>query len=185
MDTTAERRPRFLGRVAGLFYVLNIISGSLALLFIRRKLALYADAANLTATVSYVIVTLLFYSIFKPANGRVSLLAAIISLLGCAVGAISSFRLATVPVNALVFFGAYCLLIGYLISKSTFLPRVLGIFMVMGGLGWLTFLSRSLANTLTPYNMAPGILAETALTLWLLIPGLNAQRWKEQAATAR
>jgi hypothetical protein len=182
MDKTGEERPRFWGRVAGLFYVLNIISGSLALVFIHRKLDLYADAANLTATVSYVIVTALFYSIFKPANRRVSLLAAIFSLLGCAVGAMSSFRLATVPVNALVFFGVYCLLIGYLISKSTFLPRLLSILMVIGGLGWLTFLSRSLANTLVPYNMAPGILAETVLTLWLLVPGVNTQRWKEQAA---
>ncbi len=184
MDASAEERPRLRGRVAGIFYVLNIISGSLALVFIRRKLVLYADAANLTATVSYVIVTLLFYSIFKPANSRVSLAAAILSLLGCAVGAMNSFRLATVPVNALVFFGVYCLLIGYLISKSAFLPRVLSIPMVIGGLGWLTFLSRSLANTMSPYNMVPGILAETALTLWLLIPGINAQRWKGQAATA-
>jgi hypothetical protein len=164
--------------------VLNIISGSLALIFIRRNLALYADAANLTATVSYVIVTVLFYFIFKPANRRVSLLAAIFSLLGCAVGAMSSFRLAAVPVNALVFFGVYCLLIGYLISKSTFLPRVLSILMVIGGLGWLTFLSHSLANTLTPYNLAPGILAETVLTLWLLIPGVNARRWNEQEANS-
>jgi hypothetical protein len=181
METSA----RFRGRVAGLFYLLNIVSGSLALVFIRRKPALYADLANLTATVSYVMVTLLFYSIFKPANRRVSLLAAIFSLLGSAFGAMTSLRLAAVPVNPLVFFGVYCLLIGYLISKSTFLPRALGILMVIGGLGWLTFLSRSLANTLTPYNMAPGILAETMLTLWLLVPGVNAQRWKEQAATAR
>jgi Domain of unknown function (DUF4386) len=140
--------------------------------------------ANLTATVSYVIVVVLFYSIFKPADRRVSLLAAIFGLVGCAVGAINSFRIAIIPVNALVFFGVYCLLIGYLISKLAFLPRVLSILMFVGGLGWLTFLSRSLANTLTPYNMVPGILAETVLTLWLLIPGLNAQRWKEQAALA-
>jgi hypothetical protein len=185
MRAIAEGKPRLWGRVAGLFYVLNIISGSLALLFLRRKLALYADAANLTATFSYVVVTVLFYYIFKPANRRVSLLAAIFSLLGCAVGAMNSFRPATVPVNALVFFGAYCLLIGYLISKSTFLPRVLGLLMVIGGLGWLTFLSHWLANILTPYNMAPGILAETLLTLWLLIPGLNAQRWTAQAAISR
>ncbi|SPE40637.1 hypothetical protein SBA3_3800029 [Candidatus Sulfopaludibacter sp. SbA3] len=33
--------------------------------------------------------------------------------------------------------------------------------------------------------MAPGILAETILTIWLLIPGIKAQRWKEQAATAQ
>ena len=52
MDRRAEERPRIWGRVAGLFYVLNIISGSLALVFIRRELALYADAANLTATIS-------------------------------------------------------------------------------------------------------------------------------------
>jgi hypothetical protein len=156
---SAEERPRFRGRVAGLFYVFNIVSGSLAPAFIRRMLALYADLANLTATVSYVVVTLLLYS--------------------------NSLRLATAPVNALVFFGVYCLLIGYLISKATFLPRVLGIVMVIGGLGWLTFLWPSLANALTPFNMAPGILAETMLTLWLLVPDVDAQRWKEQAATAR
>jgi hypothetical protein len=183
-EKTAEAKPRFRGRVAALFYLLNIASGSLALVFIGRQLALYADAANLTATLSYVVVTVLFYSIFKPANRRVSLLAAILSLAGCTVGAMNSFRLATVPVNALAFFGVYCLLIGYLISKSTFLPRALTILMVIGGLGWLTFLSRSLTNALAPYNMAPGILAETVLTLWLLIPGINSERWKEQAAAS-
>ena len=184
MQTTVEARPRFRGRVAAIFYLLNIASGSLALLFIGRKLALCAGAANLTATVSYVIVTVLFYSIFKPANRRVSLLASIVSLVGCVVGAISSLRLATIPVNALVFFGVYCVLIGYLISKSTFLPRVLSVLMVIGGFGWLTFLSRSLTKTIAPYNMVPGILAETLLTFWLLIPGLNEQRWKEQAAAS-
>ena len=153
------------------FFVLNIISGSLALIFTRRNLTLYADAANLAAVVSYVVVTMLFYFIFKPSNRRVSLLAAIFSLMGCAAGTASSFRLATLPLK---FFGVYCLLIGYLISKSTFLPRALGILTVIGGLGWLTFLSDSLANTLAPYNMAAGILAETVLTLWLLIPGVNA-----------
>lgn len=126
----------------------------------------------------------MFALAFKPANRRVSLLAAISSLMGCAVGAMNSFRPGTLPVNALVFFGVYCLLIGYLISKSTFLPGVLSILMVIGGLGWLTFVSRSLANALAPYNMAPGILAETLLTFWLLIPGVNAERWKEQAVAA-
>ena len=117
METTVEWRPRLRGRIAALFYLLNIISGSLALVFIGRKPALYAHAANLTATISYVIVTVLFYSIFRPVNRRVSLLAAISSLMGCAVGAMNSFRPGTLPVNALAFFGVYCLLIGYLISN--------------------------------------------------------------------
>lgn len=182
MERTADWMPRFLGRIAGLFYVLNIISGSLALVFIGRKLEPYALAANLSATISYVIVTVVFYHIFKPANRGVSLLAAISSLMGCTVSALNSFRADTLPTNPLIFFGIYCLLIAYLISKSTFLPRVFSILMAIGGLGWLTFLSHSLASALAPYNMVPGILAETLLTVWLLIPGVNAQRWKAQAA---
>ena len=83
-----------------------------------------------------------------------------------------------------VFFGVYCLLIGYLIFRSAFLPRILGVLMAIAGLGWLTFLSPPLANHLSPYNLAPGILGEGLLTLWLLAIGVNEQRWKEQASAA-
>jgi hypothetical protein len=87
---------------------------------------------------------------------------------------------------SLLFFGFYCLLIGYLVFRSTFLPRILGVLMAFGGLGWLTgsfasFLSPPLASNLSPYILAPGILGEGALTLWLLVIGVNAQRWNEQA----
>jgi len=84
-------------------------------------------------------------------------------------------------INSLAIFGFYCLLIGYLILRSTFLPRFLGVLMVFGGLGWLTFLFPSLAAQLRPYNFAPGMIGEGALTLWLLIKGLDARRWQEQA----
>ncbi len=85
---------------------------------------------------------------------------------------------------ALVFFGFYCLLIGYLIFRSTFLPRFLGVLMAFAGLAWLTSLSPPLANYLSPYNLAVGALAELSLTLWLLAMGVNVQRWKEQAIQA-
>jgi hypothetical protein len=87
-------------------------------------------------------------------------------------------------VNPLVLFGVYCLLIGYLIFQSTFLPRILGALMAFGGLGWLTFASPGLADYLSPYNLAPGILGEGALTVWLLVFGVNAEQWKEQAGAA-
>jgi hypothetical protein len=83
-----------------------------------------------------------------------------------------------------VFFGVYCLLIGYLIFRSTFLPRILGLPMALAGLGWLTFLSPPFANHLSPYNLVLGFLAELALMLWLLVMGVNVQRWKEQASAA-
>ena len=83
-----------------------------------------------------------------------------------------------------MFFGVYCLLIGILILKSTFLPRFLGVLMAFGGLGWLTFASPSLAATLSPYNLAPGIIGELTLTLWLLVKGVDEPRWRAQAAIA-
>jgi hypothetical protein len=83
-----------------------------------------------------------------------------------------------------VFFGVYCLLIGYLIFKSTFLPRILGVLMAFAGLGWLTFLSPPLANPLSPQVLVLGFVAELALMLWLLVMGVNVQRWNEQASAA-
>jgi hypothetical protein len=85
----------------------------------------------------------------------------------------------------LAFFGLYLLLIGYLIIRSTFLPRVLGVVVAFAGVGYLTWLSPPLAQGLSPFNLAPAALGEPALMLWLLIVGVNAQRWQEQAAAAR
>ena len=81
----------------------------------------------------------------------------------------------------LVFFGLHCLGIGYLILRSTFLPRIIGALMVVAGLGWLTFLSPPLAQSLAPFNMLPGAVGELSLTLWLLVKGVNVQRWNEVA----
>jgi len=147
----------------------------------------YSEVASLAASACYVVVTLLFYSLFKPVDRSLSLIAAVFSLVGCAMGVLSVFHLLPSPINSinsLVLFGCYCLLIGYLIFRSTFLPRILGVLMAFGGLGWLTFASATLANSLTPYNLAPGIIGEGALTVWLLAKGVNAERWKEQAGAA-
>jgi hypothetical protein len=86
---------------------------------------------------------------------------------------------------AVVFFGLFDVVIGYLILRSTFLPRILGALMVIAGLGWLAFLSPPLANHLLIFIEVPGFLAEAALMLWLLVIGVNVQRWTEQASAAR
>jgi Domain of unknown function (DUF4386) len=100
--------------------------------------------------------------------------------------AFMSLRLYAQAYNiSMVFFGFHCLLLGCLILRSTFLPRLVGALMVCAGLGWLTgsfanVLSPPLAKYLFPYILAPGGLGETSLTLWLLVMGVNVQRWNEQ-----
>lgn len=85
----------------------------------------------------------------------------------------------------MVFFGFYCLLIGYLIFKSTFLPRILGVFMAISGLAYQIFLSPPLARELFFSVVGPaGALGELSLILWLLVFGVNAERWREQASAA-
>jgi hypothetical protein len=83
-----------------------------------------------------------------------------------------------------VFDGFSCLLIGYLIFRSSFLPRILGLLMAVGGFSWLTFLSPPLAKHLSPYNLAFGILGQESVMLWLLVMGVNVQRWKQQTSAA-
>ena len=179
MGWISEASPLRKARLAGVFYLLTFVTGMLALVSGSGMLI-----ANLIATPCYVVVTLLFYGIFRPVNKRLSLLAAFFGLVGCTIGALRPFHLDPLHINSLVFFGFYCLLIGYLILRSTFLPRILGVLTAFGGLGWLTFVSVPLAKHLSPYNMLPGILGEGALTLWLLVIGVNDQRWKEQASAA-
>ena len=84
----------------------------------------------------------------------------------------------------LVFFGFWCVLTGYLIFRSTFLPRILGVLLVIDGMGWMTYLSPATAGQLFPFIAVAAALAEMPLTLWLLVVGVNDQRWKEQARTA-
>lgn len=84
-----------------------------------------------------------------------------------------------------VFFGVYCLLIGYFIFRSAFLPRILGVLMAFAGLGWLTFLSPPLPNYLSPYIQVLGVLAEGSLMLWLLVMGVNVAKWEEKASVWR
>jgi Domain of unknown function (DUF4386) len=85
----------------------------------------------------------------------------------------------------LVFFGFWCILIGYLIFRSTFLPRILGVLLAISGLGWVTYLYPPVAYHLfIPYIAAASALGEIPLEFWLIVVGLNVQRWEEQASAA-
>jgi hypothetical protein len=167
--------------MTGAVYLLYFVTAILSQFLVSRKLVIYGDALNVIADAVYVVLALLLYFLFKPVNRNLSLVAALFSLAGCAVGILGTYHLAPRHFSPLWFFAPYCLLIGYLIIKSTFLPRLIGLLMVLAGLGWLAFLSPPIAKHFSVYIEVVGIVAEASLMLWLLVKGVNEQRWKEQA----
>jgi hypothetical protein len=179
-----EASPRLKARIAGVLFLLLVLTAGFTEFFARGRLSSAADlAAGIIEGSCMIAVTLLFYDIFRPVNKRLSLLAAISNLVGLTL---ELFQFLPHGVNiGLGFHGFYWILIGYLIFRSTFLPRILGALMAIAGLCWLTYLSPPLANYLSPYILASVLLVEGFGFLWFLVFGLNEQRWKEQANAAR
>ena len=84
----------------------------------------------------------------------------------------------------LVFFGLWCFLSGWLIIKSTFLPRILGWLLAIDGIGWMLYVDPPFAVSVFTLIAIASAISELPLQLWLLIFGVNDQRWREQAAAA-
>ncbi len=90
---------------------------------------------------------------------------------------------------SLIFFGCFCLVIGYLIFRSGYLPKTIGVLMQIAGVCYLTnsfalILAPAFANRIFPAILVPAFVGEASLCLWLLVKGVNVQRWKEQASGA-
>jgi hypothetical protein len=227
--------PRVLARMTGVFYLLTIVLGAYAQSFIADSLVVSGDAAATAANIlthqalfqrgftvylvemtCQIISAVLFYELLKPVSRSVSLLSAVLGLVGCTVKTISrlfylapllilqgphylsvfnteqlqSLALLFLDVNdhgagiALAFFGFAAIVKGYLIVRSTFLPRILGALSVIAGLALLTFLSPTLGYQLFTYVAVLGMVGALPQILWLLIFGVDERRWKEQAGAA-
>jgi hypothetical protein len=175
-----DASPRIEARMAGAFYLFSVLTAVFLELFLRGRMGHAADSIQMLGMAA---VTLLSYYIFRAVNRRLALIAASFNIAGLAFEAL---RLIPRGVNiAVVFHGIFCVLIGYLIYRSTFLPRILGTLIAFAGLNWLTFLFTPVASYLSPYNLACGLLGEASVFLWLLVMGVNAQRWAAQASAGR
>ena len=90
----------------------------------------------------------------------------------------------------LIFFGFACLVRGYLIVRSGFLPKFLGIFILIAGLSYLTnsfalLLAPSFAASIQPGILVPAFVGELSLCLWLIVKGVNAGQWEQWAGLRR
>ena len=89
----------------------------------------------------------------------------------------------------LIFFGVACLVRAYLIYKSGYFPKILGVLMFGAGLSYLTnsvalLLVPSFAALIFPAILAPALVAELSLSLWLIAKGINVAKWKHRVALA-
>jgi Domain of unknown function (DUF4386) len=103
-----------------------------------------------------------------------------------------SLSLALQPIGyslAQVFYVGYLLLAGFLIFRSTFLPRAVGVLLAIGGVCYLIYsfagiLAPTFAAHLVPYIQLPSGIGELSLCLWLLVMGVSIQRWTEKASVS-
>jgi Domain of unknown function (DUF4386) len=174
-------------------------------------------AALFFGKICYIGVTVLLYELLKPVNKSVALFGAFCGLAGLLTGAGGSINLltaltlleearrATEPIASQLrgavkillgangfsgedfFFGCQILSVGYLIVRSYFVPRAIGVLLLLGGLSFLitsftTLVSPMLGARLAPLILPIVALGEGSLALWLLLRGVNVERWRSTIA---
>ncbi|MFZ0548058.1 MAG: DUF4386 domain-containing protein [Candidatus Promineifilaceae bacterium] len=84
----------------------------------------------------------------------------------------------------IAFLVPHVLILGYLIFKSGYFPKLLGVLFLLAGIGYLVDTTGLLF--LPSYQTTPGIIAmviaiaEIAFPIWLLVKGVNFDRWQSR-----
>ncbi|MEP6834390.1 MAG: DUF4386 domain-containing protein [Gemmatimonas sp.] len=225
-----EISPRFKGRMLAALFLVTIVAGIIAQMFIGDRLIDLNDAARTAANiaanrtlyrfaftlymiemVSQIVWTLMMYDLLKPVSRSVARTAAVVGLIGCGIkmvarlffyapllvtsspafsgigeGELQALSLVLLRLNdhgaaiAVVFFGCESILEGWLIVKSRFLPRFLGVFSIAGGVGWATFMWPPLGYSLFTAIALVALVGSLLMIGWLFVKGVDERRWLEQ-----
>ena len=151
---------------------------------VNRIVSALAGSIMLVACTMWALSSLLYLTPLLVLKGKISLSAFSPEQLQALVSMFLKLNALAYDIG-LVFFGLWCALIGYLIIRSNFLPRIIGLLELLAGLGYLILLWQPLAHYMYPYNLALAGPGEISLLLWLLVKGVNEQRWNEQASLGR
>jgi SAM-dependent methyltransferase len=237
-DRTAPTSPMAYARVAGLGYLIIIVTGIFAEFFVRSSLIVPGDAAatanNIAASellfrtgiaselimlLCDVLVAVALYVLFKGVDKSLALLAAFFRLAHASIVGVNllntyvpllllgdaayltAFDLEQLHalvllflqahsfgyVIGLVFFGVHCLILGYLVFRSGYVPRILGVLLIVASLGYLMdSFSRALLVNYAEYEtvfllivFVPAFMAEVSFCLWLLVKGVDVRGAEE------
>ncbi len=225
--------PQKNARIAGLLYLVNIVTGIFVLMYIPGKLIVWSNAAttfkNITESetlfrvgilvyfvcyIFFLLLPLALYKLLKEVNKNYAILMVILALVQIPMAFVNilnyfavltligkasylhtfdlSHLQAQVMLNlhfysqgnqvASIFWGLWLLPFGYLVYKSGFLPKILGIFLIVGGLSYLIdftcdFLFTGYGKmTISSFVTIPASIGEIGICLWLLIMGVKKQK---------
>ena len=167
--------------IASEFVLLSCAVGLALVLFIllrpvNREIALVAIFFNLVSIAIEGVVALYLVAALVGADGGASQALAI---------EMHSYGFAA----ALIFFGIECVILGYLILKSWFLPKPLGVLMAIAGACYLVnsyamMLAPDFADRLVPMILIPAFIGEASLAVWLVLKGVNMERWRSPVVPA-
>jgi hypothetical protein len=178
------------GMASEIFLLVCAVVLTLILYVLLRPVS--GDIALLAAFFNLVSITL-------EATNELNLMAALFPLANAdylrVLGPEQLHTLAHLPIRSyaygfgvsLIFFGCECLVLGYLIFRSGYLPKIVGVLMQIAGLCYLInsfalILSPSLASWLFPAILLPAFVGEASLCLWLLVKGVNVSTWMARAS---
>ena len=220
-------------RTGGILYLVLILVGMFAILFVRDKLIVSGDvtatannimhsqflwrsgiAADLIMHVLDIPIMLIVYILLKPVNKNIALLALLFNLVQTAVLVANKLNLiaALLPLESvdylktldphqlyaevylsiklhdigfavgLIFFGFTCFVNGYLIFRSGYIPRIIGVLLQVAGVCYVT---HSFILLLAPkfssiIFMMPCMVAELSFCLWLIFKGVNVKGWEQK-----
>jgi hypothetical protein len=158
--------------MTGLFYVL--------LRPVNKSMALLSAFWGLTASIMKTFARVFYIAPLWVLGGTTV-------LSGFSTEQLQSLALVLLRVNiqganlGVAFFGLEIALRGYVIMRSTFLPRWFGVLTLISGLGWLTFFYPPLGSRLFVILALFALAAAAVQIFWLLVFGVDEERWKEQA----
>ena len=126
---------------------------------------------QLVANVTGVVLAVLLYRLFAPADPLVALALVPLAFIHYVIQGVGQVRAdAGTQRLALLPFAAYLMVLGYLIARSTFAPDALGVLIVLAGLAWLIAVVPGAPTWSTLAVVVFGVVAEVGLTIWLLTP---------------
>lgn len=225
--------PNKIARIAGLFYLINIITGLFSELFVRSNIIVWENAtttaqniitsqllfragiiSDLLMTTSFLLMGLTLYMLLKQVKKNVALAMLLFNVVGVSIMALNLLNqfdpiillsgadfLKVFPadqLNALVMlflnlykydymiaaisFSTYLLPLGYLVYKSGYFPKFLGVLLMVAPLGGLIDLfiqfmfPKYLAITYPGYAIA--VIAEFSFCFWLLFKSVKIPEMK-------